>query len=198
MDEPTRSARAGTTLRRALLTTAAWTAPMAVVATAAPALAASVACEMSFPPPSSGNGWSPQTTPGNILSGTSGSWQFTNGGYIVTRDPNQAYDGAITVEVTSPPISFQAGFEYLFTFDYELFEEGPRSMTFDLLVDGEVVPGSHLDTADAPGTGSVEALYTATSTGEKTVSLLFTFESGTEETASDGIRVSGLTAECAA
>ncbi|WP_114855142.1 hypothetical protein [Brachybacterium sp. YJGR34] len=164
------------------------------IATAAPALAVS-ACSVDLPPASEENGWVAVFDPEDGIDPSRGVAEFANGGYALTMNPVSGLTD-VTVTASSPPTEFIAGNTYTFTFDFVAFGQNARDLSFDLRVDGEALPGSHIDTGTTNSSGSLTAVYTPTTSGMKTVELYFFFDPTSTSAQGDDITITDLAVTC--
>lgn len=176
--------------RRRVVAGAAWAVPTAVVATSAPAFAASTTCE-TVPLMTSGNGWS--TSSVNMSTNGTNGFRGASGYSVIADTANTA---VATVTVTSPTRQFTVGRTYVFTFNYSVVGSNPRQLQMAMSVAGQALPGASLNsdtTVPTSGSRSVSYVPTVSSTGS--VQLVFTFPAGTS-VVGDDITISNFAATC--
>ncbi len=184
MDDPP---QAGSWSRRALVRNSAWTLPVILAATAAPAIANSVDGAPTIPPLSSTN-WT-LTAVGTPKKDGAVFGTNTTGSYLnVTADPSNNSTWSLTA---STSIYVVAGTIYHFAWSYVAFANNPRPMSATLQVNGTSLAGG-VSTATWSGTavtGTVTQNYTATVTGMVTLSFFFTISASGNTTGGDDFLV---------
>lgn len=175
--------------RRAVLRTAAWTAPVIAVGAVVPQAAAS-ACG-AVAPPSAAAGWTATKTNIGTAGGTDG---FANNGYVVVQDP--ASTAAASVVVQSPTQTFIAGRTYTFTYNFTTYSQNARKLTLSFQIGGVAQTSGAIDTSTTNGGGGTRTVtYTPTTTATSAVVLRFNFVAG-NSTVGDDITISNFAATC--